>query len=51
MTFNDFVNQVLRDFIDKVNKGEYTKEEAQRWVAEGGQWPFEKEEDEDQTGI
>jgi hypothetical protein len=48
MTFNDFVNQVLRDFIDKVNKGEYTKEEAQRWVAEGGQWPFKKETDEDQ---
>jgi len=48
MTFNDFVNQVLRDFIDKVNKGQYTKEEAQRWVVEGGQWPFEKEEDEDQ---
>lgn len=48
MTFNDFVNQVLRDFIDKVNKGEYTKEEAQRWVAEGGQWPFKKEENEDQ---
>jgi hypothetical protein len=48
MTFNDFVNQLLRDFIDKVNKGEYTKEEAQRWVAEGGQWPFKKEPDEDQ---
>ena len=48
MTFNDFVNQLLRDFIDKVNKGEYTKEEAQRWVAEGGQWPFKKETDEDQ---
>jgi hypothetical protein len=43
MTFNDFVNQVLRDFIDKVNKGEYTKEEAQRWVVEGGQWPFAEE--------
>ena len=51
MTFNDFVNQVLRDFIDKVNKGEYTKEEAQRWIVEGGQWPFKKETDEDQTGI
>jgi hypothetical protein len=46
MTFNDFVNQVLRDFIDKVNKGEYTKEEAQQWVVEGGQWPFKKETDE-----
>jgi len=45
MTFNDFVNQMLRDFIDKVNKGEYTKEEAQKWVAEGGQWPFNKSED------
>jgi hypothetical protein len=48
MTFNDFVNQVLRDFIDKVNKGEYTKEEAQQWVVDGGQWPFKKETDEDQ---
>jgi hypothetical protein len=48
MTFNDFVNQVLRDFIDKVNKGEYSKEEAQQWVVEGGQWPFKKETDEDQ---
>ena len=44
MTFNAFVNQVLRDFIDKVNRGEYTKEEAQRWVAEGGQWPFETQQ-------
>jgi hypothetical protein len=35
----------LRDFIDKVNNGEYTKEEAQQWVAEGGQWPFKKSED------
>jgi len=42
MTFNDFVNQVLRDFIDKVNEGEYTKEQAQRWIAEGGQWPFDE---------
>jgi DNA-binding transcriptional regulator YhcF (GntR family) len=53
MTFNDFVNQVLRDFIDKVNKGEYTKEEAQRWVVESETaWPFKKEEsDEDKTGF
>jgi DNA-binding transcriptional regulator YhcF (GntR family) len=49
MTFNDFVNQVLRDFIDKVNKGEYTKEEAQQWVVEGNAWPFEKDKDEDKT--
>jgi len=42
MTFNDFVNQVLRDFIDKVNEGEYTKEQAQRWIAEVGQWPFDE---------
>jgi hypothetical protein len=48
MTFNDFVNQLLRDFIDKVNKGQYTKEEAQQWIVEGGQWPFKKETDEDQ---
>ena len=47
MTFNDFINQVLREFIDKVDKGLYNKEDAQRWVVEGGQWPFVKEEDED----
>jgi hypothetical protein len=46
MTFNDFVNQMLREFIDTVNRGEYTKEQAQRWVAQGGQWPFEKDTDE-----
>jgi len=50
MTFNDFVNQVLRDFIDKVNKGEYTKEDAQKFKA-GYKWPeaFEKDKDEDKT--
>jgi hypothetical protein len=42
MTFNDFVNQVLREFVDKVNEGEYTKEQAQQWIAEGGQWPFDE---------
>jgi hypothetical protein len=46
MTFNDFVNQMLREFIDTVNRGEYTKEQAQRWVAQGGQWPFKKDTDE-----
>ena len=48
MTFNDFVNQVLRDFVDKVNQGEYTKEQAQQWVLEGGQWPFAQQLDEEE---
>jgi len=50
MTFNDFINQVLREFVDKVDNGLYNKEDAQQWVVEGGQWPFEKETDEDKAG-
>jgi hypothetical protein len=42
MTFNDFMNQMLRDFVDKVNEGVYNKEDAQRWAVEGS-WPFETE--------
>jgi len=49
MTFNDFINQVLREFVDKVDNGLYNKEDAQQWVVEGGQWPFEKETDEDKA--
>ena len=49
MTFNDWMNQMLRDFIDKVDEGQYNKEDAQRWAVEGGHWPFVKEKtDEDQ---
>ena len=48
MTFNDWMNQMLKSFVDKVNEGVYTKEDAQRWVVEGGNWPFKKEQDEDQ---
>ena len=33
MTFNDWMNQMLRNFIDKVNAGEYTKEDAQDFLA------------------
>jgi hypothetical protein len=50
MTFNDWMNQMLRNFVDKVNEGVYNKEDAQRWVVEGKPWPFEKEEnDEDKA--
>ena len=43
LTFNEFVNQVLRDFIDRVESGEITREDAQRWKLEGKPWPFEEE--------
>jgi hypothetical protein len=33
MTFNDWMNQMLRNFIDNVNKGQYNKEDAQDWLA------------------
>ena len=64
ITFNEYVNQALRSLIDKVNKGQYNKEDAQQWLAEqedaakfklesqGKPWPFAKEDkDEDQTGF
>ena len=51
MTFNDWMNQMLRNFIDKVGKGEYNKEDAQKFKAEH-KWPWADEEavDENQAG-
>ena len=34
MTFNDWMNKMLRGFIDKVETGEYTKQDAQKWLAD-----------------
>ena len=34
MTFNDWMNQMLRNFIDKVEEGQYNKEDAKDWLAE-----------------
>jgi hypothetical protein len=31
MTFNDWMNKMLRNFIDQVEAGEFTKEDAQDW--------------------
>ena len=47
MTFNDWMNQVLRDFVDKVNEGSYNKEDAQKWKLEsdGKPWPFKPDEE------
>lgn len=48
MTFNDWMNKMLREFIDKVEMGEYTKEDAQQWLVENReQWPFVTPTDED----
>jgi hypothetical protein len=45
MTFNDFMNQVLRDFVDKVKEGSYNKEDAQDWLAQNNlpKFPIEEE--------
>jgi hypothetical protein len=32
MTFNEYVNQALRSLIVQVEAGEYTKEDAQKWL-------------------
>ena len=53
ITFNELVEQALRNAIDEYEAGRLTKEDAQKWKLEsqGLPWPFEKEEsDEDQTG-
>jgi len=53
MTFNDWMNQMLRNFIDKVETGEITKEDAQRWKLEskGKPWPFATDSDNDYSEI
>ena len=50
MTFNDWMNQMLRDFVDKVDNGQYNKEDAQDWLAQNHlpKFPIE-EKDENQT--
>ena len=40
MTFNDWMNQMLREFIDRVNAGEYTKEDARLWAEQHDLPPF-----------
>jgi hypothetical protein len=47
MTFNDWMNQMLRDFIDRVKAGEYTKQDAQDWLAKNSLPPFPVVETED----
>jgi len=51
MTFNDWMNKMLKSFIDKVEKGEYNKEDAKQWAEQHQlpKFPIE-EEDENQTG-
>ena len=51
MTFNEFVEEALRNMLEEVNAGRLTKEDAQKFVLESEMaWPFAKEdEDEDKT--
>jgi hypothetical protein len=45
ITFNEFMNQTLRRFIEQVDTGEITKEDAGKFVLETGNkpWPFTQE--------
>jgi len=47
MTFNDWMNKMLKEFIDKVKAGEYTKQDAQDWLAENNLPPFPVKDSED----
>jgi hypothetical protein len=53
ITFNELVEEALRQAISEYEAGRLTKEDAQKWKLEsqGKPWPFEKEEsDEDKVG-
>jgi hypothetical protein len=43
ITFNEYVNRALRDLIDRVESGEITREDAQKFVlaSAGKPWPFD----------
>jgi hypothetical protein len=45
LTLNEWMNQMLRNFVDQVEAGEYTREDADKWKLEssGKAWPFEEE--------
>jgi hypothetical protein len=53
ITFNEFMNQMLRSFIDKVESGEITREDAQKFKleSEGKPWPLTADEREDYSDI
>ena len=53
ITFNELVEEALRNALEEIEAGNLTKEDAQRFIleSEGKPWPFEKEEsDEDKAG-
>jgi len=43
MTFNDWMNKMLKEFIDKVEKGEYTKEDVDKFKKEHPEYEFGEE--------
>jgi hypothetical protein len=49
MTFNELVEEALRQAISEYEAGRLTKEDAQNWKleSEGKPWPFAKESNED----
>jgi hypothetical protein len=51
MTLNAWMNQMLRDFVDQVESGEYTRADADRFKLEsaGQPWPFAQDTDEEET--
>ena len=53
MTLNDWMNQMLRGFVDQVEAGEYTRADADRFKLEskGKPWPFEIDPEEEDAKI
>ena len=55
MTFNDWMNWMLRDFIDTLNRDAIPRTDNHEWARESSAWPFptniDENKDEDKTGI
>jgi len=43
MTFNDWMNQMLKEFVQKVDRGEYTSEDAEKFKKDHLEYEFGEE--------
>lgn len=48
MTFNDWMNKMLKEFINRVEAGEYTKEDAEKFKKDHPEYSFIDEETEEE---
>ena len=51
MTFNDWMNKMLRDFINRVEAGEITRADANTWMEQNNLPPFPHKAEEEYSDI